>query len=70
ENALDELEVQVEMTDSAFSDEVKEIENFARRIQNAIEAVLTIRVKVTLVGPGTIQRFEGKAKRVIDKRQL
>ncbi len=70
ENALDELEVQVEMTDNAFSDEVKEIENFARRIQNAIEAVLTIRVKVTLVGPGTIQRFEGKAKRVIDKRQL
>jgi len=68
--ALDELEVQVEMTDAQFSDIISEIEEFSKKIQNAIESVLTIRVKVTLVAPNTIQRFEGKAKRVIDKRQL
>ena len=60
----------VEMTESAFSDEVNEIENFARKIQNAIEAVLSIRVKVSLTAPNTIQRFEGKAKRVIDNRKI
>lgn len=70
ENQLDELEVLVEMTESAFSDEVNEIENFARKVQNAIEAVLSIRVKVSLTAPNTIQRFEGKAKRLIDKRKI
>ena len=70
EGSLDEIEVMVEMTDAAFSDEMKEIENFSRKIQDAIESVLTIRVKVKLVEPESIQRFEGKAKRVIDKRKL
>nr|HPG32130.1 phenylacetate--CoA ligase [bacterium] len=70
EGSLDEIEVMVEMTDAAFSDEMKEIENFNRKIQDAIESVLTIRVKVKLVEPQSIQRFEGKAKRVIDKRKL
>ncbi|MBP7654332.1 phenylacetate--CoA ligase [Candidatus Dependentiae bacterium] len=70
EGSLDEIEVMVEMTESAFSDEMKEVENFSHKIQQAIESVLTIRVKVKLVEPDSIQRFEGKAKRVIDKRKM
>ncbi len=69
ESMLDELEILVEMTEEAFSDEMNELEAFSCKIQNSIESVLSIRAKVTLVAPNTIQRFEGKAKRVIDKRK-
>ncbi|MEZ0343323.1 MAG: phenylacetate--CoA ligase [Caldimicrobium sp.] len=67
---LDEIEVQVEMSKETFSDEVKEIEALRRKLEKRIEEAVGIRVKVTLVEPKTIPRFEGKAKRVIDKRGL
>jgi phenylacetate-CoA ligase len=60
----------VEMTESAFSDEIQEIQAFTKKLESAIETVLNIRVKVKLVAPNSIQRFEGKAKRVIDKRNF
>ncbi len=65
---LDILEVQVEMTQTMFSDEVKKIEDLERLIKKEIENTLGISAKVRLVEPKTIQRSEGKAKRVIDKR--
>lgn len=67
---LDILEVWVEMTQSMFSDEVKHIEDLERKIRKEIESTLGISAKVKLVEPKTIERSEGKAKRVIDKRKI
>lgn len=68
--ALDELEVQVEVSDEFFSDEIRKLEALEHRIRKEIENILSIAVKVKLVEPKTITRSEGKAKRVIDQRQL
>ncbi|MCC6047928.1 MAG: phenylacetate--CoA ligase [Thermodesulfobacterium sp.] len=67
---LDEIEVQVEMGKETFSDEVRAIEELRRRLEKKIEETVGIRVKVTLVEPKSLPRSEGKAKRVIDKRNL
>ena len=67
---LDEIEVQVEMSKEIFSDDVKTIENLRKRLEKRIEEAVGVRVKVTLVEPKSIPRSEGKAKRVIDKRNL
>ncbi|MDD5081363.1 MAG: phenylacetate--CoA ligase [Candidatus Omnitrophica bacterium] len=69
-NGLDKLEVLVELKDSFFSDEVKSLQHFENRISKEIESVLSIGVKIRLVEPKTIERSEGKSKRVIDKRNL
>lgn len=69
-NNLDILEVWVEMTQNLFSDEIKRLEETEKRIAKAIESTLGIGVKVKLVEPKSIERSEGKAKRVIDKRRL
>jgi phenylacetate-CoA ligase len=70
EKGLDTLEVLVELQESFFSDEVKRLQEFEARVAREIEAVLSIGVKVRLVEPKTIERSEGKAKRIIDKRSL
>ncbi len=67
---LDTLEILVEMSNEFFSDAVKNVEKTAREIKNAVESTLGIAAKITLVEPKTIQRSEGKAVRVIDKRKL
>ena len=67
---MDALEVQVEMTNSLFSDEVKRIEDLEKKLKFNIESTLAISAKVTLVEPKTIARSEGKAQRVIDNRNL
>lgn len=67
-DALDVLEVWVEVSEQVFSDEVKKLETLSRKIAAAIETVLGISVTVKLVEPKTIERSEGKAKRVIDNR--
>jgi phenylacetate-CoA ligase len=69
-NNLDTLEVQVEVEESFFSDEIKQLENLTKKIAHVLQQALGLSVKVTLVEPKTIQRSEGKAKRVIDKRKL
>ena len=68
EHGLDQIEVQVEVTAQVFSDRVGTLEALSERLADTLERVLGIRIKVTLVEPQTIQRSEGKAKRVIDKR--
>ncbi|MDD2234013.1 MAG: phenylacetate--CoA ligase [Desulfitobacteriaceae bacterium] len=65
---LDSLEVWVEMTPALFSDEVKQLEDIERRIREELDFILGISAKIKLVEPKTIERSEGKAKRVIDKR--
>ena len=70
EGQLDTLEVQVEVDEATFSDEVKQLQALAQSIQRKIKDYFTVSVKVKLVEPQSIPRSEGKAKRVIDKRQL
>lgn len=67
--ALDTLEVLVEMTGRTFSDTVNKITRQEQKLQNELKSLLGIAAKVTLVAPQSITRFEGKAKRVIDKRK-
>lgn len=68
ENGMDNIEVNVEITEAIFSDKVRSLEVFQHNLIDAVEDVLGLRVKVKLVAPGSIQRSEGKAKRVIDHR--
>ncbi|MGV1097970.1 phenylacetate--CoA ligase family protein [Thiovibrio sp. JS02] len=68
--SLDNIEVQVEVSEKIFSDEVKSLENLSKRLQNEIKDLLGISCKIKLVEPKTIQRSEGKAKRVIDNRKI
>ena len=67
---LDEIEVKVEASDKMFFDGVKEMMNIQTKIEESIENETGIRAKVTLVEPKSLPRFEGKAKRVIDERNL
>ena len=67
---LDMIEVQVEMNEKLFSDEIKNLESTEKNIENELYKTLNIHSKVQLVEPKTIPRSEGKAKRVIDKRNI
>ncbi|MFW6065295.1 MAG: phenylacetate--CoA ligase family protein [Planctomycetota bacterium] len=70
EHDLDQMEVQVEVTPEVFTDEVRGLEQFRSQLSHALENTLSIRCKVSLVEPNTIERSMGKAKRVIDNRKL
>lgn len=70
ENNTDTLDINVEMTEKLFADDVKSIEKIERKIVSDLRSVLGIGAKVHLVNPKTIARSEGKAKRVIDNRNL
>jgi phenylacetate-CoA ligase len=67
---LDELEVLVEVEEKLFSDEIKKLVELEKKITKELESLLSISAKVRLVEPKTIERSEGKAKRIIDKRKL
>jgi phenylacetate-CoA ligase len=67
---LDCLEVQVEVSEGIFSDEVKGMERREKEIEHQLHEALLISAKVKLVEPKTIARSEGKAKRIIDKRVI
>jgi phenylacetate-CoA ligase len=67
---LDELEIKVETSKKIFSDEIRHLEDIRNRIERQVESAIGVRVKVTLVEPKSIPRSEGKAKRVIDTREL
>jgi phenylacetate-CoA ligase len=70
QGALDIMEVQVEVMEDLFSDEIKILENPNKRIEREIKDLLGVSCRVKLVEPKTIQRSEGKAQRVIDNRKL
>jgi phenylacetate-CoA ligase len=67
---LDELEVQVEASNILFSDEVKHIEDIKKNIEDHIHNEIGLRVNVTFVEPQSLPRSNGKAVRVIDRRNL
>jgi phenylacetate-CoA ligase len=70
EKGLDQMEVQVEVTPEIFGDTVGALEELNQKLVYAIERTVGLRVAVRLVMPHTIARSEGKAKRVIDRRNL
>ena len=70
ENNSDAIEVKVEMTQEMFSDSISEVAGREKKLVAALKAMLGIYCKVRLVSPKSIVRSEGKAKRVIDKRNL
>jgi phenylacetate-CoA ligase len=70
ERHLDDLEVWVEVSEDVFSDEMKKMEALKKKVTDELESTLGIGVKVKLVEPKSIARTEGKAKRVVDKREL
>lgn len=69
-NNNDTFDVNVEMSEQLFADDVKSIEKIEKQITAELRSVLGIGAKVHLVNPKSIERSEGKAKRVIDRRRL
>ncbi len=69
-NNLDTMEVWIEVSEKLFADEIRKLEQIRKQIESEIYTTLGINVKVKLVEPHTIERSEGKAKRVIDKRKI
>jgi phenylacetate-CoA ligase len=68
EQGLDQITVEVEVTSEVFSDKIRALEDVRARLAHAIEHILGIRVDLRLVEPRSIERSQGKAKRVIDRR--
>lgn len=68
-NNLDTLELQVEVDESFFMDKISQLESLRQKIQSNLESALGLGIKVNLVEPKTIERSEGKATRVIDRRK-
>ena len=69
EKNMDTLEIQVEVDEQFFSDEMKDLENLKRKIQSNINSTLNLNARIKLVEPNTIERSMGKAQRVIDRRK-
>jgi phenylacetate-CoA ligase len=70
ENPLDTLSLMVEVQGQFFSDEVRKLQDLRKRITHKPESTLGLTVDVKLVEPKTVERTAGKAKRVIDKRNI
>ena len=67
---LDSIDVEVEMNERLFSDEIKNLASLEEKIQSELYSALNINARVHLVEPKSIPRSEGKAKRIIDKRKI
>ena len=65
---LDEMTIEVEMSRTGFSGELQDLARTQKQIAGELHNTLGLRTAVKLVEPGTLPRFEGKAKRVIDRR--
>lgn len=70
EGNLDQLEIQVEVGEKYFSDEIKQLEALTAKISHEIQSVIGVSSRIKLVEPQTIERSMGKAKRVTDHRKL
>ena len=68
ENFKDTLEIKVELNDTAVLESFGALESLQHRIQDKLKSVLGLQTKVTLVQPKTLERFQGKAKRILDLR--
>ncbi len=69
-NNLDTMEIVVELSPSVKLDEIQHVEEIRKKLTTEMASALSVSAKITLVSPGTIERSEGKAKRITDKRKL
>ena len=67
---LDEIEIRVEVEEAIFSDVTRAMEQLRKRIHDELKSELGISAQIKLVEPRSIQRSEGKAQRIIDKRSI
>ncbi|MCE5297460.1 MAG: phenylacetate--CoA ligase [Methanoregulaceae archaeon] len=67
-NHLDEMTIEVEINRSYFSGELQDLARIQKKVVKELRDALELRTTVRLVEPGTLPRFEGKAKRVVDRR--
>ena len=67
---LDVMTVRVELVEAGFSDKIRDLLSLKKKVSKELKGVLNIAANVDLVEPGTIPRSEGKAKRVIDNRNI
>ncbi len=70
EGALDNLEIKVEMSERMFTDQMRKLNAVKDELQHKLNAALGVHAKLTLVEPGSLERFVGKAKRVVDQRRF
>ncbi|MBQ2678512.1 MAG: phenylacetate--CoA ligase [Firmicutes bacterium] len=70
EGYMDRIEVRMEFSDANLLDDYEKLDVLKSRIRHDLKATLNIDAKVSLVSPGTLPRFEGKGKRVVDKREV
>ena len=68
--ALDDMLVRVELNKEAFSDKITDIMKVRQKVEHRLKNSLNVNADVELVEPGSLPRFEGKSKKVIDKRSL
>ena len=68
-NYSDNLEVKIELADSSLLENYQELENLRGKIHHNLKTVLGIQTKVSLVEHKSLERFEGKAKRIVDLRK-
>jgi phenylacetate-CoA ligase len=68
--ALDDMLVQVEVAKEAFSDKITDLMQIRNNVEHKLRNSLNVNVNVELVEPGSLPRFEGKSKKVIDKRSM
>lgn len=66
---LDEMTIEVEMKREYFHGELQDLARIQHRITGALQEALGLRTTVKLVEPGSLPRFEGKAKRIVDRRE-
>ena len=69
-NNLDTLEIQVEVNEPYFMDEIKGLEKLTAKVGHVIQQALGLNAKIKIVEPKTLVRSEGKAVHVIDNRKL
>lgn len=70
ENYMDNLEVKVELVDASLLERFSELQNMQKTIHDKLKSVLGLETKVTLVEPKSLERFQGKAKRILDLRHV
>ena len=68
--ALDDMLVRVELTKESFSDKINDLMKIRQNVEHRLRNALNVAVDVELVEPGSLPRFEGKSKKVIDKRAI
>jgi phenylacetate-CoA ligase len=69
-SALDDLLVRVELNKESFSDKINDLMRIQQKVEHKLRNSLNVNVEVELVEPGSLPRFEGKSKKVVDKRSM